>query len=780
MNSCLIKLPLVLLVSFSCLHSLAAEDGVASLSIEDQTLYETALKSWEAFARANEAIGLPAKALGDAPKAEDYRGLAQKSRELAEVAGDRAEGRKEALRRWLNPGLKGRLGDPINAADHARQRQERLWAASAIRVREHEKNLAEAKAWAKRNNINEIGTLPGGGKMGLVGLRNGIPQFNVTHSAQAADTIAVDELWPGGSTGLALTGSGAVLGIWDGGDVLTSHLEFMSGATSRLTDQDGVSPLGIDLHPTAVAGVMTASGSGVGQAKGMAYSSQLWTYDWDDDLTTEMNSAYANGVRVSNHSYGKPAGWGGVYDTNGAFIHVWYGDVAISANESHLFGLYREDAFTADDLVYGNETSLPAWSAGNERDDNAPAPGTTYFTFSNGSTIQSTANRPNDYFQNGYDTLSDIAVAKNVLVVGAVNKIVGGYNGIASVVLAPFSSCGPTDDGRIKPDLVAAGVDLTAPVRNPADPNHPGYYVFSTGNNASPSYATGTSFSAPAAAGAAGLLVELRQRLAPGKPLLASSLKALLIHTADEAGTTGPDYRFGWGLINGAKAGNLLQADHNAGGKQHVAEVYLPNGDFIERVVTATGGVPLIVSICWTDPAGPIQPNVLDPTNPTLVNDLDIRVVGPAGTALPWILNPASPSTAATTGDNTRDNVEQIVVSNPAPSASYTIRITHKGTLVDDTGNPGVQPVSLVVTGIQTPAHPPTKINQLVVDNTTHIVGWTSIVGQMYRLQSSPSLTLPVWTDRSADISATKEATTWEAPPPSPGEVLFYRVIMTN
>ncbi|MBP8261034.1 MAG: S8 family serine peptidase, partial [Verrucomicrobia bacterium] len=60
----------------------------------------------------------------------------------------------------------------------------------------------------------------------------------------------------------------------------------------------------------------------------------------------------------------------------------------------------------------------------------------------------------------GFDTISPQASAKNILTVGAVFPISGGYTGVSQVVLAPFSSCGPTDDGRINPDVVADGISL--------------------------------------------------------------------------------------------------------------------------------------------------------------------------------------------------------------------------------------------------------------------------------------------------------------------------------
>lgn len=693
--------------------------------------------------------------------------------------------KQERMRQWLNKGVRATDDKPSSIADVQMKRRERLWAKSAQLLEAHKQEMEEAREWAKQHGFAESSLLPEGGVIGLVGIRNGIPKYNVTYNAGAADTISVDEVWPSGSTGLDITGSNAVLGIWDGGDVLTNHYEFTSGGSvSRAVDQDGTSPLPVDLHPTAVAGTMTAAGVAYsGAPKGMSYQAELWTYDWDDDLSLEMNSAYANDIRVSNHSYGEQAGWGyiTVFTPTPVVTNCWWGDLAISSTESHRFGEYDEDVTNTDAVAYGNPYSLPVWAAGNDRDDSAPPAGSQYVTFTNGVAIWSTGIRSNDYFQNGYDTITDHGIAKNVLTVGAVYKIAGGYSGTSSVSIAPFSGFGPTDDGRIKPDVVAAGVDLTTPVRNPADPNNPYYYVLSTGNTNSPSYATGTSFSSPSAAGTIGLIVDLRNQLSPDHPLWSSTLKTIITHTADEAVTTGPDYKTGWGLINAEGAALLVQADHDDGGKQYIKEVLLNDGDYIEFPITATGGVPVKVSIGWTDPAGPMPPESLDPTNSVLVNDLDLRVISPSGvTNFPWVLDPANPSYAATTGDNVRDNAEQVVITNPTAQAVYSVRVTHKGTLVDDTGTNSAQAVSIVISGIIPESRQDTQIAEFLAAGDDELVGWPSVVGQNYRVQTSTDLLLNGWTNLSAEVSATKTNTTWESETASSGDVRFYRLLHTN
>ena len=197
---------------------------------------------------------------------------------------------------------------------------------------------------------------------------------------------------------------------------------------------------------------------------------------------------------------------------------------------------------------------------------------------------------------------------------------------------------------------------------------------------------------APAVTGSLALLREHWSDLFGSTPLRAASLKAVAIHTANEAGASpGPDYRFGWGLMNTQAAANLLTAHDESGeALRHVKQVVLSNGDSVEFTVLAIGGQPLRVTGVWTDPQGTVPPKAVDvDTDATraLVNDLDLRLITSDTTHYPWKLDPANPTVAATrSGDNKRDNVEQVTVDTPTAGQVFTVRVTHKGTLVDDTG----------------------------------------------------------------------------------------------
>jgi hypothetical protein len=238
--------------------------------------------------------------------------------------------------------------------------------------------------------------------------------------------------------------------------------------------------------------------------------------------------------------------------------------------------------------------------------------------------------------------------------------------------------------------------------------------------------------------------------------LWASTLKALAIHTADEAGPApGPDYQFGWGLFNTRKAAEIMRANATNAGLPHIKEVVLLNLDTIEFAVTNAGGTsnPLRVTMAWTDPPGPLPPNVLDPTNLVLVNDLDLRVIGPGPTAptnFPWVLNPSSPTAAATRADNFRDNVEQVHIASPT-AGWYRVRVTHKGLLTN-----GYQNVSIIISGNR-PVPPMEEITGFSVWPPEHrYIQWNAEVGRVYRVETLDNEISGVWTAFVGDVSAAK------------------------
>jgi hypothetical protein len=564
-----------------------------------------------------------------------------------------------------------------------------------------------------------------------------------------------------------------VLGLWDVGNVREhAELDFYLPSGARVTDMDGY--FGYSFHSTHVAGTLIASGECTDCfppedspfARGMAYRGHLLAWDFENDYAEMAGAAVTNQLRVSNHSYALQMGWGFLGN-----LSVWFGDIAISTSEDYHFGFYSTDTQTLDQLAHAAPTYLPVWAAANERSTNAgtgrpltpPAQG--YLTASNTIPIMAHDSRPDDGDPGGYDTLSQQASAKNLLTVGAVHPITNGYAGPGSVLMTDFSSFGPTDDGRVKPDLVADGLN-----------------VLSLAND-NGSYATlsGTSMASPNVCGSLGLLLELHDRLhGTNQPMLASTLKGLAIHTTDEAGDhPGPDYRFGWGLFNARKAALLIQSNYASGSLAHIKEVRLSGGDYIEFPVVSAGTQALVVSVQWNDPAGTPPAVSLDPTNRMLVNDLDLRLIGPTGaTNFPWVLDPVARTNAATAGDNSRDNVEQVALTNPCP-ATYLVRVTHKGTHLV-AGTPGAtneQWVSIFVSG-NTPQTAPAPAITSITAFSSNVVSlrWPSVVGRVYQVQHRDDGANGSWSASTGEISATKTNVAVNLSLPTGATRRFFRV----
>jgi len=464
----------------------------------------------------------------------------------------------------------------------------------------------------------------------------GHPIYYKTFNVEAAVTTGTDRLQPRSDLGLNLTGRGYTVGVWDAGSINEEHRE-LRGRISIVDD----SPFGT--HDTHVAGTIGATGI-TAEARGMANEVLLTSYDFNND-NAEIAEEAADGMLISNHSYGLVSGWQVVQDGSG---WRWFGDESISSIEDYKFGYYSEgDSRVWDDIAYNAPYYLMVKAAGNDRNDVGDGSGA-----------------PPD---GPYDVLDPKGVGKNILTVGAIEAIPNGYRGPDDVVMSSFSSWGPTDDGRIKPDIVAAGVN-----------------IFSSVSEAFDAYEqqSGTSMAAPNATGSLLLLQELYARVNSGTFMRAATLKGLAIHTARQAKPDpGPNYEFGWGILAADRAAIHISREDDE--NFQIRESTLTNEGIRVFTVTSDGNAPLVATLSWTDvPGNPVAPT-LDSDSLMLINDLDMRVFSEDSTFLPWIMDPSNPSRPASRGDNFRDNVEKIEIPNPAPG-EYTIVINHKGQLTND------------------------------------------------------------------------------------------------
>ncbi len=578
-----------------------------------------------------------------------------------------------------------------------------------------------------------------GNRAVLYGLSaKGMPLYVTTNdNIISAATIGTTQLWPGGSTGLNLSGSTAALkgkiAIWDGGRVLGTHQELVG----RVVQKDN--PPALNDHSTHVSGTLIATGVNP-VAKGMSFGAQqLQAYDFNNHLT-EMYSAAPN-LLISNHSYGELAGWN--FDTD---KNQWQflGDPGDTVD--YKFGYYDDQTQVWDSIAFLAPYYLIVKSVGNNRDVNGPAVGQPYYRYDSKGNLIPAGNRPAGISNNdGYDIIPTYGVAKNIIAIGAVNPIPGGYNSPADVVLADFSSWGPADDGRIKPDLVADGINVLSSI--------------STSNNAYAIY-SGTSMSSPAAAGSSFLLQEYYYKL-HNSFMLSSTLKGILIHTADEAGPAdGPDYQYGYGLIDMPKAAAVITSKNT---DQLIFENNMTNAAApLSLPVIASGKGPLVATICWTDPAATVdEVNILNNPARKLVNDLDLRITGNGNTYMPWVLNRLNPGNPATHGDDSINNVEKILVPNTVPGKSYTITVSHKGSLRN-----GAQTYSLIVSGVGSSNYcvsgatdnAGTRIDEVAVSNIDVInppgcTTYTDYTSHTINLQSSQSIPFSIHLS-SCDASA--------------------------
>ncbi|MFP4065134.1 MAG: S8 family serine peptidase [Bacteroidales bacterium] len=536
-------------------------------------------------------------------------------------------------------------------------------------------SIAGDKGWVTRQ------VLPNGDMISLEGVdSNGLPIYYTTEfNLYAAATTGTDKLWTGGGPGLNLTGGSPFmdgkLAIWDGGNVRGGHQEISRRSTANNPDAD------ISNHATHVAGTMIAAGVNP-LAKGMAHgANDIMSWDFSND-GEEMTDA-ADSLLVSNHSYGRLAGWRFNSDRDGTSSDPnweWRGDVSVSKEEDYIFGYYSSRARLWDMIAYYSPYYLIVKSAGNNRGSNGPSVGQPYWHYDE-TGDWTLANRTQDMSSNdGYNTVAAYGNAKNILSVGAVSAIKNGYRKPEEVIVSGFSSWGPTDDGRIKPDIVANGVSV---------------YSASSSGNADYTTMSGTSMSAPNTSGTLFLLQEHYHQL-NDTFMLSSTLKGLVCHTANPAGNPGPDYIYGWGLLDAESAARAITDNGNGA---VIEENTLIEQDTLTLELTASGREALSVTIAWTDPeADPLEVNqeVLNNRTPRLVNDLDLRVTDMDSIFKPWVLDVENPEAFATTGDNIVDNIEQIYIEHPVPGKTYTITVTHK----NDSLVRGSQNFSLIATGV--------------------------------------------------------------------------------
>jgi len=411
-----------------------------------------------------------------------------------------------------------------------------------------------------------------------------------------------------------------------------------------------------------------------------------------DDLQDLLQQAYDAGARIHSDSWG-----------------------------SAVAGDYTADSASVDTFIWNHPTFLMTSSAGN-------------------AGVDANANGVVDS-----DSIGSPATAKNSLAVGASeNDRQGDWSCDASIgngctgqndiftygsawpsdypappistdpsagdaqQMAAFSSRGPTDDGRIKPDVVAPGTwilsgysDLyQAGYDGVTNPQNGAFQYDGWGYPVSEQYKYmgGTSMSNPITAGAAAVVRDYYVE-AHSHEASAALTKATLINSAvdlldeNNDGATDNDFPIpnvheGWGRIDVANAvdGSAEFVDEGVG---------VATAGSMSYTFETDGSSPLKVSLVWSDFPSTETASV------NLVNDLDLTVTGPGGA---YLGNVFSGGWSATGGSADRiNNVENVYVQGAA-AGTWTVTVSGFNVPM------GPQPYALVVdgTGPAGPNTPPT------------------------------------------------------------------------
>ena len=416
--------------------------------------------------------------------------------------------------------------------------------------------------------------------------------------------------------GRGLTGQGQIVAMadtgLDTGTIGSLHPDFnanvIKGYAEGLFSKSWADPQG---HGTHVAGSVMGSGAASGgRIVGGGYGAQMvaqgmWSKMMNNIMVPpklgEMFARpYSDGARVHTNSWGSPQN----------------------------LGAYSNFSAMVDEFMWNNPDMLVIFAAGNSGqdanadgridEDSISAPGTAKNVLTVGASenweekggIQRTLKE----LRNGSSKWGAEPIASD--------KLSNNPQGIAA-----FSSRGPTDDGRIKPDVVAPGTNiLSARSRDPQAGTLWGAY------NDHYVWAGGTSMATPLTAGAAVVLRQYLEQMRSVRNPSAAMLKAAIVHTAtdlfpgqfgtgpaQELPTRRPNVHEGYGRVDLAKQ-VLLDYAYLEDNKTGLAEGKVK---YVEFSVARKAN--LITTLAYTDAPAAAS------ANKALVNDLNLEIYNEAG-----------------------------------------------------------------------------------------------------------------------------------------------------
>ncbi len=471
------------------------------------------------------------------------------------------------------------------------------------------KKVKIAKGWAlascelTRSSIDKVAALP----WVLSIAPAPAPATLLNHTGASLSRSNVLSV-PSALGGRNLTGEGVRVGIWDGNVVYSPDFG------NRVTRREYQLWQGGELHGTHVAGTVLGSGMSDPLARGMAPKAKAWTWNFSsssDEVQEwqEMERCHQqDGITLTQNSYGLPLG-----------------QMCFFYHQFSYNTLGRD--IQMDELVNKYPFLLPVYACGND--------GT-------GCADSVLAH----YGEKQYGTIPNRA--KNSFFVGACDLI--GR-------LGAFSSCGPLDDGRLAPHVVAKGVG-----------------VLSTNVFAGSSTKTGTSMACPTVTGNLALVTQRYKQLNGDRNPRADLLRALAMNTATDAGVVGPDYKYGYGLLNSEKMVLALERGYY----NESEELLLAQGKTKEfNIPVPANAKQARVMIAWNDAT---TKKVYKWGDKALVNDLDLTVNG----LLPWVCDPSKGKVGlpATRKVDNLNNQEQVTLDATELGGKNTLTVKVKASTV--------------------------------------------------------------------------------------------------
>jgi len=430
---------------------------------------------------------------------------------------------------------------------------------------------------------------------------------------------------PGFVAGGGLTGKGQTLGLADSGldtgsmSNLHPDLESEPGDKPRvimLKSWAGVeTPADTIGHGTHMAGTMVGSG----QASGGKYAG-----------LAPGASLYFQGIMDADDNLAPPL------DLGELFSPAYQADVRVHVNGwGRKKNTYNSAASQIDEFIRRYPDFLPVFGAGNS----GPRVG----------------------------SLTAEANSKNALTVGAsvsprpaFDEALGSTSEVAG-----FSSRGPAEDGRIKPELLAPGTNIISTASRVVEGDLPGR----------PEYTSlqGTSMATAVAGSAAALLRQYFQDNTGMVEPSAALVKAALINGARQL--EGTPSATGFGLLD--MAGTVIALENRLFEAVEETQGIAGGESITYEFEVAHSRAPLKATLAWTDP------EAVPGSQSTLVNDLNLEVITPGGERL------YGNDFDQRGIPDTRNNVEQVYIPNPE-TGTYKIVVHGNSVLEDVTVKRGV------------------------------------------------------------------------------------------